>query len=127
MAIKNTLSSLIVDDKIDGSKFDDIVLVKTNDLIRLHYSSIDYYVLTPYYPLITVIFETESTKYKLNVAVDDYTHSSLTSATTTIPTISTNITTDALDDTKTTSPKAVKTYVDNAISTALDNLLGGEY
>jgi hypothetical protein len=45
----------------------------------------------------------------------------------TVPTISTNITTDALDDTKTASPKAVKTYVDNAISTALDNLLGGEY
>jgi predicted phage tail protein len=45
----------------------------------------------------------------------------------TVPTISTNITTDALDDTKTASPKAVKTYVDNAISTALDSLLGGEY
>jgi len=45
----------------------------------------------------------------------------------TVPTISTNITTDATSDAKTTSPKAVKTYVDNAISTALDNLLGGEY
>jgi hypothetical protein len=45
----------------------------------------------------------------------------------TVPAISTNITTDALDDAKTASPKAVKTYVDNAISAALDNLLGGEY
>ena len=45
----------------------------------------------------------------------------------TVPTISTNITTDATSDAKTASPKAVKTYVDNAISTALDNLLGGEY
>jgi len=45
----------------------------------------------------------------------------------TVPTISTNITTDALDDAKTASPKAVKTYVDNAISAALDNLLGGSY
>ena len=32
----------------------------------------------------------------------------------TVPTISTNITTDASSDTKTASPKAVKTYVDNA-------------
>jgi len=45
----------------------------------------------------------------------------------TVPTISTNITTDATSDAKTASPKAVKTYVDNAISAALDNLLGGEY
>jgi len=45
----------------------------------------------------------------------------------TVPTISTNITTDETSDTKTVSPKAVKTYVDNAISNALDNLLGGEY
>ena len=45
----------------------------------------------------------------------------------TVPTISTSITTDATSDAKTASPKAVKTYVDNAISTALDNLLGGEY
>jgi hypothetical protein len=79
LAIKNTLSSLIVDDKIDGTKFDDIVLVTTNDLIRLHYSSIDYYVANPQ---ITVIFETESTKYILNVPVIDYTYSTLTSTTT---------------------------------------------
>jgi hypothetical protein len=45
----------------------------------------------------------------------------------TVPTISTNIATDETSDAKTASPKAVKTYVDNAISTALDNLLGGEY
>jgi hypothetical protein len=45
----------------------------------------------------------------------------------TVPTISTSITADATSDIKTASPKAVKTYVDNAISTALDNLLGGEY
>lgn len=44
----------------------------------------------------------------------------------TVPTISTSITTDATDDTKTASPKAVKTYVDNAISTAIGDLLGGE-
>ena len=79
LAIKNTLSSLIVDDKIDGTKFDDIVLVTTNDLIRLHYSSIDYYVANPQ---ITVIFETESAKYILNVPVVEYTYSTLTSTTT---------------------------------------------
>jgi hypothetical protein len=124
LAIKNTLYSLIVDDKIDGTKFDDIVLVTTNDLIRLHYSSIDYYVANPQ---ITVIFETEDTKYTLHVPLIEYTYSTLTSTTTTIPTISTSITTDATSDIKTASPKAVKTYVDNAISTALDNLLGGEY
>ena len=33
----------------------------------------------------------------------------------TVPAISTNITADALDDTKTASPKAVKTYVDSAL------------
>jgi len=119
--IKNQLSSLIVDDKIDGTKFDDIVLVTTSDLIRLHYSSIDYYVLNSQ---ITVIFETESTKYTLNVDVEDYTNSTLTSTTTTIPTISTNISTDATDDTKTVSPKAVKTYVDNALGD-IETLLGG--
>ena len=124
LAIKNTLSSLIVDDKVDGTKFDDIVLVTTNDLIRLHYSSIDYYVANPQ---ITVIFETQSNKYILNVPLEEYGYSTLTSTTTAIPDISTNITTDATSDTKTASPKAVKTYVDSAISTALDDLLGGEY
>ncbi|MGB4568062.1 MAG: hypothetical protein WBH96_03630 [Dysgonamonadaceae bacterium] len=124
LAIKNTLSSLIVDDKIDGTKFDDIVLVTTNDLIRLHYSSIDYYVANPQ---ITVIFETRNTKYILHVPIVEYTYSTLTSTTTDIPDISTSITADATSDAKTASPKAVKTYVDNAISTALDNLLGGEY
>lgn len=44
----------------------------------------------------------------------------------TVPTISTDITTDATSDAKTVSPKAVKTYVDNAISTAIGDLLGGE-
>lgn len=44
-----------------------------------------------------------------------------------IPTISTSITTDATSDTKTASPKAVKTYVDNAINSAILGLLGGEY
>lgn len=44
-----------------------------------------------------------------------------------LPTISTSITTDATSDTKTASPKAVKTYVDNAISTAIGDLLGGSY
>jgi len=83
LTIKNQLSSLIVDDKIDGTKFDDIVLVTTNDLIRLHYSSIDYYVANPQ---ITVIFETENTKYTLNVPLNEYTYSTLTSTTTTIPT-----------------------------------------
>jgi len=73
-------------------------------------------------PQITVIFETQSTKYMLNIVVDDYTYSTLTSATTTIPTISTSITTDATSDTKTASPKAVKDYVDSAIL----GLLGGE-
>lgn len=34
----------------------------------------------------------------------------------TVPTISTDIETDATSDIKSTSPKAVKTYVDNAIS-----------
>lgn len=43
-----------------------------------------------------------------------------------IPTISTSITADATDDTKTASPKAVKTYVDNAINSAILGLLGGE-
>jgi|LSQX01.2.fsa_nt_gb hypothetical protein len=43
------------------------------------------------------------------------------------PTISTNIAADETSDAKTASPKAVKTYVDNAISNALDNLLGGSY
>ena len=124
LTIKNQLSSLIVDDKIDGTKFDDIVLVTTSDLIRLHYSSIDYYVANPQ---ITVIFETQSAKYILNVPVEEYTYSTLTSTTTNIPTISTDIATDATSDIKTASPKAVKTYVDNAISTALDDLLGGEY
>ena len=124
LAIKNTLSSLIVDDKIDGTKFDDIVLVTTNDLIRLHYSSIDYYVANPQ---ITVIFETDCAKYMLNVPVEEYSYSTLTSTSTNIPTISTDIATDNASDIKTASPKAVKTYVDNAISTALDNLLGGEY
>lgn len=123
LTIKNQLSSLIVDDKIDGSKFDDIVLVTTSDLIRLHYSSIDYYVANPQ---ITVIFETQTQKYILNIVAGDYTHSTLTSTTTTIPTISTSITTDATDDTKTASPKAVKTYVDNAINSAILGLLGGE-
>lgn len=33
----------------------------------------------------------------------------------TVPTISTNITTDATSDTKTASPKAVKTYVDGIV------------
>ncbi len=49
----------------------------------------------------------------------------------TVPTISTDITTDATSDEKTASPKAVKTYVDNAISTVigdietiLDSILG---
>lgn len=112
LTIKNQLSSLIVDDKIDGTKFDDIVLVTTSDLIRLHYSSIDYYVANPQ---ITVIFETQDTKYRLHVPLIDYTYSTLTSTTTTIPTISTSITTDATSDTKTASPKAVKTYVDNAL------------
>ncbi len=79
LAIRNTLNALIVNDKIDGTKFDDIVLVTTNDLIRLHYSSIDYYVANPQ---ITVIFETESTKYILHVPVIDYTYSTLTSTTT---------------------------------------------
>ena len=115
MAIRNTLNSLIVNDKIDGTKFDDIVLVTTSDLIRLHYSSIDYYVESSH---ITVIFETQTKKYILNVDVFDYTYSELTSTTTTIPTISTSITADATSDTKTASPKAVKTYVDNAISAA---------
>lgn len=123
LAIRNKLNALIVDDKIDGTKFDDIVLVTTSDLIRLHYSSIDYYVANPQ---ITVIFETQSTKYILNIVVGDYTYSTLTSTTTTIPTISTSITTDATDDTKTASPKAVKTYVDNAINSAILGLLGGE-
>lgn len=123
LAIRNTLNTLIVSDKIDGTKFDDIVLVTTTDLIRLHYSSIDYYVANPQ---ITVIFETQSTKYILNIVVGDYTYSTLTSTTTTIPTISTSITTDATDDTKTASPKAVKTYVDNAINSAILGLLGGE-
>ena len=45
----------------------------------------------------------------------------------TVPTISTDIAADETSDTKTASPKAVKTYVDNAISTALGNLLGGSY
>ena len=97
LAIKNTLSSLIVDDKIDGTKFDDIVLVTTNDLIRLHYSSIDYYVENPQ---ITVIFETQSTKYILNVPVAEYTYSTLTSTT---------------------------TYTKTEIDAMFDNLLGGEY
>ena len=39
-----------------------------------------------------------------------------------IPTISIDITTDATSDIKTTSPKAVKTYVDNTISTAIGNI-----
>jgi len=39
----------------------------------------------------------------------------------TVPTISTDITTDATSDAKTASPKAVKTYVDNTISTDLEN------
>ena len=73
-------------------------------------------------PQITVIFETQSTKYMLNIVVDDYTYSTLTSTTTTIPTISTSITTDATSDTKTASPKAVKDYVDSVIL----GLLGGE-
>ena len=124
LAIKNTLSSLIVDDKIDGTKFDDIVLVTTNDLIRLHYSSIDYYVANSE---ITVIFETDCAKYMLNVPVEEYSYSTLTSTSTNIPTISTDIATDNASDIKTASPKAVKTYVDDAISTALENLLGGEY
>ena len=88
MAIKNTLYSLIVDDKIDRTKFDDIVLVTTNDLIRLHYSSIDYYVENPQ---ITVIFETQIAKYMLHVPVNEYTYSTLTStkavSSTTITTI----------------------------------------
>lgn len=45
----------------------------------------------------------------------------------TVPTISTSIATDETSDAKTASPKAVKTYVDNAISTAIGDLLGGEY
>jgi len=79
LAIRNKLSALIVDNKIDGTKFDDIVLVTTNDLIRLHYSSIDYYVANPQ---ITVIFETQSTKYILNVPVEEYGYSTLTSTST---------------------------------------------
>lgn len=109
LAIKNTLNTLIVGDKIDGTKFDDIVLVTTTDLIRLHYSSIDYYVANPQ---ITVIFETQSTKYILNVTVVDYTYSTLTSTATNIPTISTDIATDNASDIKTASPKAVKTFVE---------------
>jgi hypothetical protein len=119
--IKNQLSSLIVDDKIDGTKFDDIVLVTTNELIRLHYSSIDYYVANPQ---ITVIFETQDTKYRLHVPLIDYTYSTLTSTTTNVPAISTNITADATYDTKTASPKAVKTYVDNVLGD-IETLLGG--
>ena len=38
---------------------------------------------------------------------------SITATIPTVPTISTNITSDATSDTKTASPKAVKTYVDN--------------
>ena len=124
LAIRNKLSTLIVDDKIDGTKFDDIVLVTTDDLIRLHYSSIDYYVANTE---ITVIFETDCAKYMLNVPVEEYSYSTLTSTSTNIPTISTDIATDNASDIKTASPKAVKTYVDDAISTALENLLGGEY
>ncbi len=97
LAIKNTLSSLIVDDKIDGTKFDDIVLVTTNDLIRLHYSSIDYYVANPQ---ITVIFETQSAKYILNVPVEEYGYSTLTST---------------------------STYTKTEIDAMFDNLLGGSY
>ncbi len=97
LAIKNTLSSLIVDDKIDGTKFDDIVLVTTNGLIRLHYSSIDYYVDNPQ---ITVIFETQIAKYMLHVPVMEYTHSTLTST---------------------------STYTKTEIDAMFDNLLGGEY
>jgi len=41
-------------------------------------------------------------------------------------TIYRNYSTDATDDTKTASPKAVKTYVDNAINSAILGLLGGE-
>lgn len=40
-----------------------------------------------------------------------------------IPTISTNITTDATSDTKTASPKSVKTYVDNGL-TGKQNTIG---
>jgi hypothetical protein len=42
----------------------------------------------------------------------------------TVPTISTNITADATNDTKTASPKAVKTYVDNVLGD-IETLLGG--
>jgi hypothetical protein len=42
----------------------------------LHYSSIDYYVANPQ---ITVIFETDVAKYILNVPVNEYGYSTLTS------------------------------------------------
>ena len=76
--------------------------------------------------------------YVENLTADDlpahnHTKSEITDFPTipTVPTISIDITTDATSDIKTASPKAVKTYVDNTISTAigdidaiLDSILG---
>jgi hypothetical protein len=58
-----------------------------------------------------------SNSEKLNNKTSDYylNYNNLSNKPT-IPTISTNISTDGSSDTKTASPKAVKTYTDNAVA-----------
>lgn len=86
----------------------------------MRYSSIEYNAILSQ---ITVIFEAESTKYKLNVDVNDYTYSTLTTIPT-LPSIANQTEAEAgTDNAKMMTPLRVKQAIDKKL--ASDVTIGG--